>query len=104
MTGETTIAALHTILQTVFDWSAEHLHCFVIHGTEYGICYDGGQVFRGDARTVRLGELGLRLGERFSYTYNYVAGWRADLRVEQIRPQYERSGATGWWRRWCAGC
>jgi hypothetical protein len=34
---EITIARLHTVLQTAFGWSGEHLHRFVIHGTEYGI-------------------------------------------------------------------
>lgn len=63
----TTIAQLHTIVQAAFGWGGEHLHRFVIHGTEYGIYYSGGPVFRDDAREVRLGELGLRPGERFSY-------------------------------------
>jgi Plasmid pRiA4b ORF-3-like protein len=53
---------------------------------EYGIAYVGGPGFRDDARRVRLGELGLRAGERFSYEYNFTAGWQADLRVEQIQP------------------
>src|SRR5664280_1140603 len=37
-----------------------------------------------DARQVRLGGLGLRVGERFFYEYNFFAGWRVDLRVEEI--------------------
>jgi hypothetical protein len=81
-----TIAQLHTILQTVFGWGGEHLHRFVIHGTEYGISYVGGPGFRENARRVHLGELGLRPGERFTYEYNFTAGWLADLRVEQIQP------------------
>ena len=60
--GETTLAELHAVVQTVFGWGGEHLHRFVIHGTEYGTSYVGGQGFRHDARDVRLGELGLRLG------------------------------------------
>jgi hypothetical protein len=79
----TTIAELHAVLQTAFGWSGEHLHRFVIHGREYGISYVGGPGFRDDARQVRLGELGLRLGERFSYEYNYFAAWTCDLRLEQ---------------------
>jgi hypothetical protein len=84
--ADTTIAELHTILQTVFGWSGEHLHRFVIHGTEYGISYAGGPGFRDDARKIQLGELGLRLGERFSYEYNYFAAWTCDLHLKQIHP------------------
>lgn len=82
----TTIAELHTVLQTALGWSGEHLHRFVIHGREYGISSVGGPGFRDDARQVRLGELGLRLGERFSYEYNYCAAWEVHLRVEEILP------------------
>jgi Plasmid pRiA4b ORF-3-like protein len=82
--ADTTIARLHAIIQTVFGWSGEHLHQFVIAGTEYGICYDGGPWFRDDARKVHLADLGLRERERFSYEYNFFAPWRVDLRVEQI--------------------
>ena len=64
--ADTTIAELHAILQTVFGWSGEHLHRFLIHGREYGISYVGGPGFRDDARTIRLGELGLRRSERFT--------------------------------------
>jgi hypothetical protein len=82
--ADTTIAGLHAVLQTAYGWGGEHLHRFVIHGTEYGISYVDGPGFRDDARKIRLGELGLRLGERFTYEYNYFAAWTCDLRVEQI--------------------
>ena len=80
----TTMAGLHAIVQTLFGWSREHLHRFVIGGTEYGISYVGGPGFRDDARQVRLAGLRLRERERFSYEYNFFAPWRVDLRVEQI--------------------
>jgi Plasmid pRiA4b ORF-3-like protein len=80
----TTVAGLHAIVQTVFGWSGEHLHRFVIGGTEYGISCLGGPGFRDDARQVRLASLRLREGERFTYEYNFSAAWRVDLRVEQL--------------------
>ncbi len=60
--AEATIAEVHAVLQVAFGWGGEHLHRFVIHGTEYGISYLGGPGFRDDARGIRLGELGLRGG------------------------------------------
>jgi hypothetical protein len=82
--ASTTVAGLHTLVQAVFGWSGEHLHRFVIGGTEYGNSCLGGPGFRDDARQVCLAGLGLREGERFTYEYNFSAAWRVDLRVEQI--------------------
>jgi hypothetical protein len=83
---DTTIAALHSILQVAFGWHDDHLHEFTIHATGYGISYTGGPGFRDDARTVHLADLGLRETERFTYEYNFFAPWRLDLRVEKIEP------------------
>lgn len=82
--GQFQVPATTTIAQTVFGWSGEHLRRFVIHGREYGISYIGGPGFRDDARSVRLGGLGLRLGERFAYEYNLSAAWEVQLRVERM--------------------
>jgi hypothetical protein len=101
--GDTSIAGLHDVLQVAFGWSSDHLHCFKMHGREYGICYDGGPVFRDDARRIRLADLELRAGERFVYDYDLGALWRHDLRVEQMRgpetgrsyPRCTRGGRAG---------
>ena len=82
--ADTTIAGLHAVIQTAFGWTGTHLHRFVVHGREYGTAYPGGPSFRDDPRKVRLGDLGLRTTERFTYHYGFTAGWCHDLRVEQI--------------------
>ena len=88
--AETSIAGLHEILQTAFGWSDEHLHPFTIHAVEYGLWRPGSGGFSRDARQVRVGEFGLRRGERFTYEYNFFAGWRHDIRVEEILPRSPR--------------
>ena len=82
--ADTTIAGLHAVLQTAFGWTGTHLHRFVVHGREYGTAYPGGPSFRDDPRKVRLGDLGLRTTERFTYHKDFTAGWCHDLRVEQV--------------------
>ncbi|MFN2506064.1 MAG: plasmid pRiA4b ORF-3 family protein [Acidimicrobiales bacterium] len=82
--AESTIADLHLVLQASFGWSDDHLHRFEIHGREYGISYLGGISFPDDARSVGLRTLGLRVGERFVYEYDFGDAWFHDLRVEQI--------------------
>jgi hypothetical protein len=81
--NETSLAELHGILQTAFDWSGEHLHRFLIHGRAYGISYLGGIVFREDARRVPLSHFRLHCGERFRYEYDFTANWKLDIRLEE---------------------
>ena len=33
LASDTSIAELHEILKSAFDWSGEHLHRFLIHGS-----------------------------------------------------------------------
>jgi Plasmid pRiA4b ORF-3-like protein len=88
--AETSIAGLHAVLQTAFGWSDEHLHRFTIHAVEYGLWRPGSAGFSRDARQVPLAGFGLRPGERFTYEYNFFAGWRHDIRVEQVLPRSPR--------------
>ena len=84
--SDTTIAELHEILQSAFDWSGEHLHRFLIHGAAYGIRCLGGIVFEEDARRVPLSRFGLHCGERFRYEYDFTADWKLDIRLERALP------------------
>jgi hypothetical protein len=84
--SDSTIAALHHVLQIAFAWSDEHLHCFRIHGKEYGIPHDGGMSFSDDATTIQLAVFRLRTRERFFYEYDFYDHWVHEIRVEQILP------------------
>jgi hypothetical protein len=54
------------MLQILFAWSNEHLHCFHVFGKDYG--NDSA-----DTRHVTLNAFGFQQGERFRYVYNYYA-------------------------------
>ena len=84
VTSETTIAELHATIQIAFGWSDSHLHQFVIHGKHYGIAYLGGVTFADNPDQVRLADFRFRMGERFSYEYNFHVPWRHEIRIEQI--------------------
>jgi hypothetical protein len=78
------IADLHRIIQVLMDWDDEHLHCFRIHGQDYGIEYTDGMPFDEDAETVPLSRFGFRPTERFLYEYDFTDGWEIEIRVENI--------------------
>jgi hypothetical protein len=84
--SETSLAELHEILQTAFDWSGEHLHRFLIHGAASGVPCLGGIFFREDARRVPLSRFRLHCGERFRYEYDFRADWKLDIRLERVLP------------------
>ena len=75
------LATLHTTLQTALAWSDVYLHCFRLHGQEYGSTRLGGPSFDTDPRQVPLAALRLHRGERFTYVYNFIAHWVCDLRL-----------------------
>src|SRR5438874_11105953 len=70
VTSDTTIAQLHTILQTVMGCEDLHLHRFCIYGKEYGIYREGGMSFDDNPFQIKLSDFRLRPGERFEYEYD----------------------------------
>jgi hypothetical protein len=99
-----TLADLHAAIQTAMGWEDLHLHCFRILGRRYDS--EHGLL----AEDVRLADLRLRAGERFSYVYNHSAPWEHELRVEAIGPgrpgcHYPRciAGLHLCPPEWCAG-
>jgi Plasmid pRiA4b ORF-3-like protein len=80
------IAQLHDVLQVAFGWENMPLHRFEIRGREYGLSRKGGVFFDTDARTVRIGNLGLHRMERFTYEYDFGDNWVHDIRIEATLP------------------
>lgn len=81
---DTNIAGLHGIFQLVMGWENLHLHCFVIHGKDYGIAYDGGMGFPDNPKNVFLRDFRFRPGDRFRYEYDFNIDWKLQIRVEKI--------------------
>lgn len=79
--ADTSLGSLHGVLLECFGWSGEHLHVFEIRGRCYS---DSGFVEAESSRGVTLGSLGLRIGERFCWRYDFGSGWVIDIRVEGI--------------------
>jgi hypothetical protein len=74
MPEQASLAVLHEALLTVFDWSDEHLHQFNIRA----VMFSGAPMVDAEGTgDVTLGSLGLRVGERFCWIYNFTAGGRS---------------------------
>lgn len=85
VSGDSTIADLHYILQIAMGWSDDHLNRFIIHGKQYGVYHAGGMSFSDDPNSIRLIDLQLREREKFRYEYDFTDGWQHELRVEAIQ-------------------
>ncbi|MCW3377970.1 plasmid pRiA4b ORF-3 family protein [Escherichia coli] len=60
--ADTSLAALHFIIQIIQGWGDDHLHQFHIYGKDYGITYEGSIGFpdkpeTGSARRERAGNM-----------------------------------------------
>src|SRR5262249_48054020 len=65
--SDSTLAGLHDVLQIAFGWSDFHLHCFRIHGRDYGVSRVGGLGSSHEALSARLADFRFRPNEWFLY-------------------------------------
>ena len=84
--GDTTLAALHYIIQIAYGWDDDFLHQFHIYGKDYGIARAGG-IWVENAYTVRIDDFDFDVGDRFIYEYNFFKFWLVDIRIEAIDKQ-----------------
>jgi DNA-binding PadR family transcriptional regulator len=83
VTGDTTLAQLHDILQAVMSWWDYHLHEFTIAGANYGVPHPDDWKEVKDERRVRLRDIA-DPGTWFVYEYDFGDGWAHLLEVEKI--------------------
>jgi len=86
VTGDTTLATMHRILQVVMGWTDSHLHQFVADGTYYGVpnLQDAYEV-KSESRP-RLGELVAAPKDGFRYEYDFGDNWQHEILLEKILP------------------
>jgi len=84
--GETTLANLHHILQTVMGWEDSHLHQFTIREEYYSALSeylsDNGDVY--DAADFTLAQVVSGEKDKFIYEYDFGDGWRHTILIEKI--------------------
>jgi hypothetical protein len=85
--GGATLHELHIALQESMGWQMSHLYEFSMAGLRFTEpdpdgCDDVAETH--DSRIVLLGDLGLSVGGRFRYLYDFGDGWEHDIRVEDI--------------------
>ena len=81
---DASVADLHYTIQIAMGWEDVHLHRFHVRGRDYGLSRVGGLDFADNAHEVRLGDLGLRRGERFVYEYDMGDLWVHEIRLERV--------------------
>ena len=70
-----------TRTRLVMSWYSAHVHRFCIRGREFGVYRPGGWLFSGDPEAIYLRDFRFRPHERFTYEYNFYAGWVHDIRL-----------------------
>jgi hypothetical protein len=84
ISGSTSLAQLHHIIQIAMNWDNDHPHKFPIYAKEYGISYPGGNTYLDEPDDVNVDQFEFEAGDRFIYTYNYFSHHVHDIRVESI--------------------
>jgi hypothetical protein len=81
---QTTLPALHKILQIAMGWTNSHLHQFKHEDTCYGIPWDEDPMDTVDYRKVKIGDLLLYPHETLVYEYDFGDGWEHEIKLENI--------------------
>lgn len=92
VTGDTSLAKLHWILQIVMGWWDCHLHQFTIHDRDYGVPDRELAEFSErieNEKDVKLMDVLYGAKDRFVYEYDFGDDWLHQIVVEKIVPREE---------------
>lgn len=77
-----TLEQLHRVIQLLFGWLDYHLYSFEVGERLIEPPYEEAE--GEDSTTVRLADLGLEKGARFTYTYDFGDNWVHEIVVEDV--------------------
>lgn len=77
-----TLHQLHRVIQMVFGWLDYHLYMFAIDGRRFEEPLEEAE--DEDSTAVRLRDLPLSAGARFTYTYDFGDHWVHEIIVEDL--------------------
>lgn len=81
--GNFTLAQLHRVMQSCFNWSDESGHRFLVGKIFYGPILAESSAGDFDEAAVQLHELEEGMGFLFTYLYDAGAGWECEITVEE---------------------
>ncbi|PQQ40038.1 hypothetical protein C6H65_17495 [Photorhabdus luminescens] len=84
LSGETSLAAFHYIIQIAREWHDDHLHQFRICGRNYGISYSGDILFPDNPCKITLDDFEFDIGDRFIYEYDFFENLLHDICTESV--------------------
>lgn len=88
----TTLAELHDVIQVLYGWDGDHPHAFTVGDREYSDP-ELGLEGTSDEDGLRVLAAFKRAGKKIDYLYDFEAGWRHEITLEQV---IERDWATAY--------
>ncbi|MBN1680929.1 MAG: plasmid pRiA4b ORF-3 family protein [Anaerolineae bacterium] len=86
VSGDTTLAKLHRIIQETMPWQDYHLHQFMVGDVYYGVPSSEDWYEVKSEHHVKLSQIAPREKATFTYEYDFGDGWLHTLLVETILP------------------
>lgn len=87
--GDTSLPALHRIIQRAFGWSDSHLHVFRTPYGAFGVADE--ELGHRAEKPVTLEQVAPGAGDRMAYVYDFGDDWEHDIVVEKL---FDRQAVT----------